>query len=147
MSRVSSSGAGRAEGLAGDGYGDIAGPPALDRSQPVNRTDLTPWEESASLLPSTPAGQETLAPLTRFLGAALTVANPAWSRDPLPGLRALQRRLVDYSLALDPEQRDDSMAAILVVEDAVRLRLRLQQMELARHGADAEPLLPTGAAA
>ncbi|MFB9241713.1 hypothetical protein IV454_18745 [Massilia antarctica] len=132
MSRIAAIGAGRAEGPGGDAQGGIAGPPAPERSAALNRTDLSPWEAAASLPPAAPAGQETLAPLTRFLGAALTAANPAWSRDPLPGLRALQKRLVDHSLALDPAQRADSMAAILVVEDAVRLRLRLQQMELAR---------------
>lgn len=139
MSRIVSGGAGRADIPAGEAYADIAGPPLLDRGQPVNRSDLTPWEESASLPPATTAGQETLAPLTRFLGAALTVANPAWSRDPLPGLRALQKRLVDYSLALAPEQRGESMDAIMVVEDAVRLRLRLQQMELTRYGDEPAP--------
>lgn len=145
MSRVSSHGVGRSEALAGEDYGEIAGPPALDRSQPINRGDLTPWEESASLPTSAQAGGETLAPLTRFLGAALTVANPAWSRDPLPGLRALQKRLVDYSLTLGAGERDDSMAAIIVVEEAVRLRLRLQQMELARYADEAG--LTTGAGA
>jgi hypothetical protein len=137
MSRVASGaagGVGRPDGQGDEGYGDIAGPPALDRSQPVNRTDLAPWEERASLPPALAADAETLAPLTQFLGPALTVANQAWSRDPLPGLRALQRRLVDYSLTLDTAERGDSMAAILVVEDAVRLRLRLQQMELAPAG-------------
>ncbi|RSZ61104.1 hypothetical protein HF313_16425 [Massilia atriviolacea] len=138
MSRISSAGgAGRAELHGGDAHFGIAGPSALDTIVPVKRTDLTAWEESASLSPFDAARQETLAPLTRFLGAALTVANPAWSRDPLPGLRALQKRLVDHSLALDPAARADSMEAILVVEDAVRLRLRFQQMELARFGAEA----------
>lgn len=136
MSRISSSGAGRADLRLNDGYDGIAEPIAPRRSEVINRNDLSPWEESASLPPPHPAAQETLAPLTRFLGAALTVANPAWSRDPLPGLRALQKRLVDHSLALDPAERGESLDAILVVENAVRLRLRLQQMELARHGAD-----------
>ncbi|UOD29672.1 hypothetical protein INH39_30525 [Massilia violaceinigra] len=136
MSRISSTGASRAGVRHGDGYDGIAEPLAPRRSPAVNRNDLSPWEETASLPPAHPAGQETLAPLTRFLGAALTVANPAWSRDPLPGLRALQKRLVDYSLALDQAERGDSLAAIMVVEDAVRLRLRLQQMDLARYGAD-----------
>lgn len=137
MSRIAAIGGGRAELPAGDAQFGIASPQAIERSIPLKRTDLSPWEETASLEPDVPAAQETLAPLTRFLGAALTVANPAWSRDPLPGLRALQRRLVDHSLALAQSERADSMDAILVVEDAVRLRLRLQQMELARLGAEA----------
>jgi hypothetical protein len=139
MSRIAPIGAGRAELPAGDPQFGIASPQAAERSVPLKRTDLSPWEESASLAPPAPPSEETLAPLTRFLGAALTVASPAWSRDPLPGLRALQRRLVDHSLALDQSERADSMDAILVVEDAVRLRLRLQQMELARLDADSGP--------
>ncbi|NHZ91162.1 hypothetical protein F2P45_19380 [Massilia sp. CCM 8733] len=146
IASVGSIGAGRAGGAGGDAHFGIAGPAAPQQIVPVQRADLTPWEESASLAPDATAAQATLAPLTRFLGAALTVANPAWSRDPLPGLRALQKRLVDHALALDLADRADSMAAIVVVEEAVRLRLRLQQMELlARAGAD--PATPARAAA
>jgi hypothetical protein len=137
MSRVSSGAAARPDGFAAAAYGDIAGAPALEHSIPVKRTDLSPAQESASLQAVVAAGPATLTPLTQYLGAALTVASPAWSRDPLPGLRALQKRLLAHSLARDPAGREDSMAAILVVEQAVHLRLRLQQMALASMAGEA----------
>jgi hypothetical protein len=142
MSRIAP-GSGAAGG-AGDAYADIVGPPAPDRSRPVARHSLRTWEESASLSPPSLPGEATLAPLTRFLGVELTAASPAWSRDPMPGLRRLQKRLVEYSLSLEEGERGDSMAAILVVEQAVRWSLRLQQME---PGPGESPGAPGGAGA
>lgn len=118
-------------------YSDIAEAPAPQRSRAVMRVDLPAWQEAASLLPDAARGEATLNALTRFLGAPLTVANQAWSRDPLPGMRALQKSLVEHSLTLDQGARIDSMRAIVVVEQAVRLRMRLQQMDARPHEAEA----------
>ncbi|MET3130422.1 hypothetical protein AAKU55_000675 [Oxalobacteraceae bacterium GrIS 1.11] len=124
-------------GMAADeSYGEIIGPQAPERSRAVMRQDLSPGEELASMLPGALESQAALQPLTRFLGAPLTVANPAWSRDPLPGMRALQKTLVEYSLTLEQGARADTMAAIVVVERAVQLRLRLQQMDVRPHEMD-----------
>jgi hypothetical protein len=123
-------------------YNDIAEAATPQRGRAVLRVDLAPWQEAASLSPDAAQGEAALARLTRFLGAPLTVASPAWSRDPLPGLRALQKSLVAHSLTLDQGERADSMGAIGVVERAVRLRLRWQQMELG-----SEPLEGAGGAA
>lgn len=69
-----------------------------------------------------------LQALTEMLGKNVTVGNIAWTPAALPDMRALQKTLVEHSLKLEKEDRADCLAAILVVEDAVKLRLRLQQM-------------------
>lgn len=94
----------------------------------VVRTGLLPGELRASL----PALKSELvgpvAALTRFLGPMLTAANPLWSGDPLPRLRSLQKSLLSHSMGLPQASRTPVMDAISVVESAVQLRLRWQQM-------------------
>lgn len=94
----------------------------------VVRTGLLPGELRASLpaLKSELAGP--VAALTRFLGPMLTAANPLWSGDPLPRLRSLQKSLLSHSMGLPQASRASVMDAISVVERAVQLSLRWQQM-------------------
>lgn len=96
----------------------------------VLRNQLLPGEEAASVPPLFGIVTNTIAPLTRFLGPLFTVANPAWTGDPVPRMRKLQKRLVEYALTLDESDRSECMAAIMVVEGDVKLRLRLQQMRM-----------------
>jgi hypothetical protein len=76
------------------------------------------------------ARQSAMEPITQHLGNALTIANPVWTGNPVPDMRALQKKLIEYSLAVSPEERGPCLQAITVVEGAVRMRLRLQQMRM-----------------
>ncbi|NRR30404.1 hypothetical protein HSX11_09395 [Oxalobacteraceae bacterium] len=120
--------------------GEIHSPSSQPARAQIVRVELLP-EEQAISLPAPVAAPGPIAPLTRLLGPLLTVANPAWSGDPLPRFRALQKCLVEHALGLEPDQRGACMEAMVVVESAVRLRLRLQQMR----ASDAEQqLYPQG---
>ncbi len=99
----------------------------LPRRQ-VAGAELLPEQAAVSLAPPASATPAPLAALTRLLGPLLTVASPAWCGDPVPRMRALQKRLVEHSLGLAEDDRGGCMAAMMVVEQAVQLRLRLQQM-------------------
>lgn len=105
----------------------------------IMRTQLLPGELEASLPSSADLPQGPVAPLTRFLGPLLTVANPAWVGDPVPRMRALQKRLVAHSLTLAEDDRSSLMEAISVVETAVQWRLRLQQMRMTEAEANINP--------
>ena len=123
-------------GGAQDGYafnpevGEIQAQPTQIANVPVSRLTLLPGEEAASLPVSREDFRPAFAPLTQFLGPLLTVANPAWTGDPVPRMRALQKKLVEHSLTLPQEDRTDCLAAITVVERSVQLRLRFQQMRM-----------------
>lgn len=96
--------------------------------EPKLRSQLMDVEERlsiarAELPPRVPAA------LNAFLGLRLTADNPVWTGDPVPGLRALQKKLVECSLTLDGEERSDCMRSISLVERAVQLRLRWLQMQ------------------
>jgi hypothetical protein len=115
-----------------------------EAQQLTGRADLGPADQAASLPPpptATPGPHESL---TRFLGPLLTAANPAWSGDPVPRLRGLQKKLVEHSLVLDQDDRAECMAALSVVESAVQLRLRYQQMRMseAEHELSPQPGKP-----
>jgi hypothetical protein len=94
---------------------------------PKSRLLLSESEAALSLPPSTEL-PNAVAPLTQILGRRLTVDSPAWSGDPVPGMRMLQRSLVATSLELPDGERADLMSAIELVEKAVQMRLRWQQM-------------------
>ncbi|WP_211474745.1 hypothetical protein [Collimonas humicola] len=110
------------------GLGELVEIPR-EQLQPLNRAQLLPGEEAASL-PAAPEPQGAMIPLTRFLGPVLTVANPVWTGDPVPRMRSLQKSLVAFSLTLAEGERSELMSSINVVEGAVQLRLRLQQMRM-----------------
>ncbi len=116
-------------GLTSDGYSDIVGPPAPDRNNAVMLETLSAPVRRVSLRSSLAESSATLAPLTLFVGVSLTVANPAWSSKPVDAMRALQKALLGHALTQPPDRRADSLAAIDVVERAVQLRLRFQQMD------------------
>lgn len=103
---------------------------APDSAAPVGRVLLLPEEDRISLPSLEDKAHSPLAPLTEFLGPQLTVANPAWIGDPIPLMRALQKKLVEHSLTLAESDRSECMDAILVVENAVQMRLRFQQMRM-----------------
>jgi hypothetical protein len=103
---------------------------ALDRTEtPESRFGgaLSSQAHTASV-PTIGLPSRQLQALTDLLGKNVTVGNVAWTAAALPDMRALQKRLVEHSLKQGKEDRADCLAAILVVEDAVKLRLRLQQM-------------------
>jgi hypothetical protein len=118
----------RLPGLADDPGGIVSLLPASE-AEPLTRMLLLPEEERLSLPPPRDATPGPITPLTRYLGPHLTVASPAWLGDPVPKMRALQKMLVAHSLSLEPSDRSECMEAITIVDSAVRLRLRLRQME------------------
>ena len=121
---------GGAAGAPADAVGIYSIPEPLDAAE-VGLLQLAPAEAKLSM-PSDQriSGGGQLAALTRFIGEALTVASPAWSGDPVPAMRSLQKKLVAHSLTLNEKDRAPCLAAIAVVEDAVQWRLRLQQMRM-----------------
>lgn len=116
-------------GVSAD-IGEIGGVPDDLSTYAISRAQLPPAIEAISLPSVNTQSNSAIAPLTEFLGPALSVDNAAWKGDPIPRMRALQKRLVEHSLALPENDRTDCMKAISVVENAVQMRLRLQQMEM-----------------
>lgn len=125
ISRTSSNVRGRAPELTD--FGEIQSIPE-GPIEPKLRSQLMEAEEQLSL-PRTELPARLSAALNTVLGLRLTVDNPVWAGDPIPGLRALQKKLVACSLTLDDEERSECMASISLVERAVQLRLRWLQMQ------------------
>lgn len=98
---------------------------------PRTRLELSPGEEAASLPSAWRAYGISFQSLNEYLGPLLTVANPVWGSEALVRMRSLQKRLIAHSLALEGDDRPNLMAAISTVEDAVQMRLRLEQMQMA----------------
>jgi hypothetical protein len=95
----------------------------------ISRSMLMPEEEALSLPKAvTEPGAEEV--ITRHLGPGLTVDNPAWIGDPVPLMRALQKKFVEHALRLEQDQRAECLRGIELVEAAVQMRLRLQQMRM-----------------
>ncbi len=117
--------------------GDIHSLPETQLA-PKSRPLLKPSEVAISLPPSTEL-PNAVAPLTYLLGPRLTVDNPAWSGDPIPGMRMLQKTLLEASLQEKEGERADLLAAIELVEKAVQMRLRWQQMRRSETEALMEP--------
>ena len=69
-----------------------------------------------------------VAPFADTLDTRLTVGNPAWGADPVPGMRTLRKTMIAALLQLEEDDRKDLLAAIKLVEKAVQMRLLLQQM-------------------
>ena len=140
MSTVHVPGVGRQGGTGfSEDVGEIVSVPQQEPITSVSRAQLLPGEEAASLRPLNAKLPSQIASLTRFLGPHLTVANPAWCGDPVPRMRALQKRLVEHSLTLPGSERAPCMRAISVVEKAVQLRLRYQQMYMNEFEMTTEP--------
>jgi hypothetical protein len=126
-------------GFASD-VGEIHSVPAQNTAQSVVRENLLPEEEAVSLQrQAATTATQPIAPLNRYLGPSLTVANPVWSGDPVPRMRGLQKTLVEHSLSLEESDRSECMGAIQVVETAVQLRLRFQQMRISLAEMDGKP--------
>jgi hypothetical protein len=106
--------------------GDIHSVPETQLA-PKSRLLLKPSEMAVSLPQSTEL-PNAIAPLTTILDPRLTVDSPAWSGDPIPGMRLLQKTLLSVSLQQAQEDRTDLLTAIELVEKAVQMRLRWQQM-------------------
>lgn len=96
--------------------------------EPKLRSQLMDVEEQLSI-PRAELPPRVSAALNAVLGLRLTVDNPVWAGDPIRGLRALQRKLVECSLTLEAEERSECMMSISLVERAVQLRLRWLQMQ------------------
>ncbi|HWW05965.1 hypothetical protein [Collimonas sp.] len=138
MSSLPLSGADRVRYADSSEFGEIQN---LSEVSPAlkSRTYLLPQEEAASLPPPLIITAPAMLLLNRMLGARLTFDNPAWSGDPLPRMRALQRKLIEQSLTRPPGDRTECMDAIRLVEQAVQLRMRWQQMRKSDAEADLNP--------
>lgn len=98
--------------------------PALRKALP----ELLPVEQEVSLPPSAIPVDPTLAVLNRILGPQLSSDSPAWSGNPVPRMRSLQKKLIEHSLGLPESERGPCMGAILRVNQAIDWRLRWNQM-------------------
>jgi hypothetical protein len=96
----------------------------------VYRSRLLPWEQEASLSSPRDLPDFAIGPVSRFLGPLLTAASPVWSTHAMTRLRSLQKRLIAQSLALPEDDRLDCLEAVSMIEQAVVLRLRLEQMAM-----------------
>lgn len=96
--------------------------------EPKLRSQLMEAEEQLSI-PAAEPPPRLSAVLNTVVGLRLTVDNPVWTGDPIPGLRALQKKLVECSLTLEGNDRSECTTAISLVEKAVQLRLRWLQMQ------------------
>jgi hypothetical protein len=103
---------------------------ATARQKNQTSSDLEDFVNDASQADPVGSKIDTLAPLTSYLGSACTSGNPAWLANPVPGMRALQKKLVEHSLMSENEDRMEYMDAISVVETAIQLRLRFNQMRM-----------------
>lgn len=112
------------------GAGDVADIYSIPDQLTVHkaRPQLRPEEELVSLPPPREPDSQIEA-LNRFLGPRLTVDNPVWRGDPVMSLRSLQKLLIEHSLALPENERPECLAALSLVERAVQLRLRWNQMQ------------------
>ncbi|WP_155835195.1 hypothetical protein [Herbaspirillum sp. RV1423] len=110
--------------------GELAEIPRFESAEPIfkSRPFLLPGEEEASLPEADYPIDPTLATLKQMLGARLTVDSQAWVGDPIPRMRALQKKMIEFSLTQDESERGPCMDAIRIVDLAVRWRLRWQQM-------------------
>jgi hypothetical protein len=117
--------------------GDIHSVPQTQLA-PKSRLLLKPSEVAVSL-PSSTELPNAVAPLTDILGHRLTVDSPAWSGDPIPNMRMLQKTLLSVSLQKEQGDRADLLTAIELVEKAVQMRLRWQQMRRSDVEAFIEP--------
>lgn len=109
----------------------------IDRTQSASFGDIdgilegeSTADAAALALRAATLSQSPMEPITKHLGLLLTAANPAWSGDPLPRMRGLQKKLIEYGLTLDQASRGSCLQAIAVVEEAVRMRQRLQQLRI-----------------
>ncbi|MFJ3044641.1 hypothetical protein ACIPEN_02315 [Herbaspirillum chlorophenolicum] len=104
---------------------------------PKSLPQLTPGEEAASLPSAELPADPLQAVVKEFLGAAATFDNLVWRGDPIPVMRSLQRMMVEHSLKLEEgAARMPMMSALKLVESAVQMRLRLQQMKRSHADAD-----------
>jgi hypothetical protein len=131
MSAVQGSRVNRGTGVGGGR--DVGEIQSLEKALPpqsVSTAELNPGAASVSLPLLHNEVPSAIEPLTRYLGPDLTVGNPAWTGDPVPKLRGLQRSLIEHSLTLDESERGTCLTALTIVEKAVGYRLRLQQLQM-----------------
>jgi len=102
---------------------------------PKTRPLLHPAEEALSLPPPAPGADPKLLTLGLAVGRSLSFDNPVWRGNPVPVLRGLQKMLIDHALKRPQDERGACLRAVQVVEQAVLMRLRWQQMRRS----DAEP--------
>ncbi len=120
--------------------GDNVPPMPFDPIEIPIAKDQTPQVDSTTpIFHAFNEENPAIAPLTNFLGTLLTVANPVWMSDPVPGMRMLQKKLIAHALTLDEKDRSECMDAIAVVDNAVQLRLRWQQMRMTEEELNVKP--------
>ncbi|MFT5532188.1 MAG: hypothetical protein ACI8WM_000688 [Burkholderiaceae bacterium] len=102
----------------------VHSPPNLSSSQ------LKEYERDASInLVGRNVGR-SIDTLTSFLGLSLTAGSVAWSGDPVPKMRALQKKFLEFGMTCEGEDRQRALAAISVVEKNIQWRLRLHQLHM-----------------
>ncbi|MFT5589531.1 MAG: hypothetical protein ACI9ZF_001706 [Bradyrhizobium sp.] len=99
-------------------------------SSNISASQLKEIERDASI---SPAGQRVgrgVETLTSLLGLSLTAGSVAWSGDPIPKMRALQKKFLEFGMTREGEERRRALSAISVVEKNIQWRLRLHQLHM-----------------
>ena len=96
----------------------------------VSLSQLKEYERDASINLVGRHDSRGIDVLTSLLGVSLTAGSVAWSGDPVPKMRALQKKFLEHGLKQEGEPRRRALAAITVVEKSIKGRLRLHQLHM-----------------
>lgn len=113
------------------------GVPSVQRGVSISSLDAI--DAIASFAVGKRLNPNGIDPLTSLLGIALTAGSPAWTGDPVPKMRALQKCLLEFGLQCSEPLRVAQLAGISVIERNIQLRLRLQQLHMTTLQQNAEP--------
>jgi hypothetical protein len=110
--------------------GEIYTPSAELSSSNISASQLKDYERDASMNPVGRRVGRGVEMLTALLGLPLTAGSIAWSGDPVPKMRSLQKKFLEFGMASEGEDRKRALAAISVVEKNIQWRLRLHQLHM-----------------
>lgn len=96
----------------------------------ISASQLKEYERDASLHPVGRRDKRGIETLTSLLGLSLTAGSAAWSGDPIPKMRSLQKGLLAFGMTRDGADRKKALEAISVVEKNIQWRLRLHQLHM-----------------
>ncbi len=99
-------------------------------SSNISASQLKEYEREASINPVGRRAGRGIETLTSLLGLSLTAGSVAWSGDPVPKMRALQKKFLEFGMTCEGEDRQRALAAISVVEKNIQWRLRLHQLHM-----------------
>ena len=110
--------------------GEIFTPTPDLSSSNISPSQLKDYERDASINPVGRRAGRGIETLTALLGLPLTAGSVAWSGDPVPKMRSLQKKFLEFGMASEGDDRKRALAAISVVEKNIQWRLRLHQLHM-----------------